>query len=70
MHNNQQLSAAVAPLASAMTAAREAAANVFARAVTEHLATVETAANVPRDAASALHAVSTWPLSAWSVRSK
>ena len=60
MHNNKQLSAAVAPLVSAMTAAGEVAANVFARAVTEHPATVETSANVPRDAASALHAVSSY----------
>ena len=37
--------------------AREVAANVFARAVTERPATVETSANAPRDAASALHAV-------------
>ena len=70
MHNNKQLSAAVAPLVSVMTAAGEAAANVFARAATERPATVEKSANAPRDAASALHAVSTSPLSAWSVRSK
>ena len=49
----KQLSAAVAPLVSVMTVAREVAVNVFARAVTEHPATVETSANARKDAASA-----------------
>ena len=54
----KQLSAAVVPLVSVMTVAREVAVNVFARAVTEHPATVETSANARKDAASILHAVS------------
>ena len=41
----KQLSAAVVPLVSVATVAREVAVNVFARAVTEHPATVETSAN-------------------------
>ena len=53
----KQLSAAVVPLVSVMTVAREVAVNVFARAVTERPATVETSANARKDAASVLHAV-------------
>ena len=56
----KQLSAAVVPLVSVATVAREVAVNVhvFARAVMEHPATVETSANARKDAASVLRTVS------------
>ena len=54
----KQLCAAVVPLVSVATVAREVAVNVFARDVTERPATVETSANARKDAASILHAVS------------